>query len=202
VCEIGIRSDSEWLWRANGAGQTDIEAEKGALSDAFKRAAVCWGIGRYLYDLPNVWVPLKDGRYLAEHPTLPDWAKPGRTDGREQRTAEANGSRPEALAELSDALEKNDGWKIWALSQKSEQAFRFAFGRLNSKQKTLCRELETAGAKMRAAYIEELALLVETQDDPGIRQLVDELPHSDAKALVWSGLADNVKNYINKLYRS
>lgn len=57
VCEIGIRVRDEWIWKADGAGDTDIEAEKGALSDAFKRAAVRWGIGRYLYDLASPWVP-------------------------------------------------------------------------------------------------------------------------------------------------
>lgn len=58
ICEIGIKTESEWLWRANGAGQTQVEAEKGSASDAFKRAAVMWGIGRYLYDLPNAWVDI------------------------------------------------------------------------------------------------------------------------------------------------
>lgn len=59
VCEIGIRSaPDEWLWKADGAGATDVEAEKGALSDAFKRAAVRWGIGRYLYSLASPWVEL------------------------------------------------------------------------------------------------------------------------------------------------
>lgn len=63
VCSIGVwfRADGEpektWIWKADGAGDTDFEAEKGALSDAFKRAAVRWGIGRYLYDLPSPWVP-------------------------------------------------------------------------------------------------------------------------------------------------
>lgn len=57
VCEIGIRISGEWIWKADGAGDSDIEAEKGALSDAFKRAAVKWGIGRYLYDLDSPWVP-------------------------------------------------------------------------------------------------------------------------------------------------
>lgn len=56
VCEIGIRVGQEWIWKADGAGDSDIEAEKGALSDAFKRAAVRWGIGRYLYDLDSPWV--------------------------------------------------------------------------------------------------------------------------------------------------
>jgi hypothetical protein len=59
VCEIGIKCGDEWVWKADGAGDSDIEAEKGALSDAFKRAAVRWGIGRYLYNLKSPWVPLK-----------------------------------------------------------------------------------------------------------------------------------------------
>lgn len=57
VCEIGIRIGEEWVWKSDGAGDSDVEAEKGALSDAFKRAAVKWGIGRYLYDLDSPWVP-------------------------------------------------------------------------------------------------------------------------------------------------
>src|SRR5688572_14513583 len=32
-CEIGIRIDQEWIFRANGAGNTDIEGEKGGYSD-------------------------------------------------------------------------------------------------------------------------------------------------------------------------
>ena len=47
------------MWKADGAGQTDMEAEKGALSDALKRAAVRWGIGRYLYDLKAPWIVLE-----------------------------------------------------------------------------------------------------------------------------------------------
>ena len=50
VCNIGLLIAGMWIWKADGAGQTDIEGDKGALSDAFKRAAVRWGIGRYLYD--------------------------------------------------------------------------------------------------------------------------------------------------------
>lgn len=76
VCEIGIRIFTngspelderggwkaprpfEWIWKSDGAGDSDIEAEKGALSDAFKRAAVRWGVGRYLYDLDSPWVAI------------------------------------------------------------------------------------------------------------------------------------------------
>jgi hypothetical protein len=52
VCNLGIRMpDGEWLWKADGAGATDMEGEKGMLSDAFKRAAVRWGLGRFLYEI-------------------------------------------------------------------------------------------------------------------------------------------------------
>lgn len=62
ICEIAIKIDGEWIWKANGAGDTKIESEKGAISDAFKRACTMWGIGRYLYDLKGApKVELKDG---------------------------------------------------------------------------------------------------------------------------------------------
>lgn len=79
ICEIGVKVGDEWVWRAGGAGDTDVEAEKGAASDAFKRAAVLFGIGRYLYDIPNKWVPIKpQGKsYVLEGvPPLPNWATP------------------------------------------------------------------------------------------------------------------------------
>ena len=59
VCEIGLKVDGEWVWKSDGAGATDVEAEKGALSDAFKRGAVRWGIGRYLYALASPWVEIE-----------------------------------------------------------------------------------------------------------------------------------------------
>lgn len=59
ICEISIRIGDEWVTKANGAGDTDVEADKGAISDAFKRAAVLWGIGRYLYGLKSGWVAIE-----------------------------------------------------------------------------------------------------------------------------------------------
>lgn len=59
VCRIGIKIDGEWIWKTDGAGDTDTEGEKGALSDAFKRAAVKWGVGRYLYDVETPWVQIE-----------------------------------------------------------------------------------------------------------------------------------------------
>lgn len=77
VCSIGIKIGGEWVWKANGAGDTDIEGEKGALSDAFKRAAVLWGIGRYLYYLDTSWADYNpDTKKIVKAPELPAWARP------------------------------------------------------------------------------------------------------------------------------
>lgn len=57
ICTIAIKVGDSWVTKADGAGDTDVEAEKGRISDAFKRAAVKWGVGRYLYSMPATWVP-------------------------------------------------------------------------------------------------------------------------------------------------
>ena len=75
ICDVGLKIDNEWIWKANGAGDTQVEAEKGKASDAFKRAAVLWGVGRYLYGLPAVWVDLENGK-IKNNPILPEWATP------------------------------------------------------------------------------------------------------------------------------
>jgi hypothetical protein len=59
VCYLSLRVGDEWITKADGAGDSDVEAEKGAISDALKRAAVKWGIGRYLYNTGNIWVEIE-----------------------------------------------------------------------------------------------------------------------------------------------
>jgi hypothetical protein len=59
VCYLSIRVEDQWVTKADGAGDSDVEAEKGAISDALKRCAVKWGIGRYLYDLESPWVEIE-----------------------------------------------------------------------------------------------------------------------------------------------
>ena len=79
ICEVGLFINNEktqgWIWKANGAGDTQVEAEKGKCSDAFKRAAVLWGIGQYLYALPFSWVAIRNGK-PDTIPALPFWATP------------------------------------------------------------------------------------------------------------------------------
>lgn len=61
VCKLSIYNDErkEWVEKSDGAENTDFESIKGGLSDAFKRVAVKWNIGRYLYKFDPVWVKAK-----------------------------------------------------------------------------------------------------------------------------------------------
>lgn len=61
LCTLEIRVAGEWLGKSDISDITDIEALKGGVSGALKRAAVKWGIGRYLYELDARYHPIRDG---------------------------------------------------------------------------------------------------------------------------------------------
>lgn len=55
MCMLSIRVNGEWITKCDAAENTNIEAIKGGISDAFKRAATKWGIGRYLAQFPRMY---------------------------------------------------------------------------------------------------------------------------------------------------
>lgn len=56
-CDIGVKCGDEWIWKSDTGTESNMEAQKGEASDAFKRAGFKWGIGRELYTAPFIWVP-------------------------------------------------------------------------------------------------------------------------------------------------
>lgn len=60
LCGLSVLVGDQWVTKWDGAENTDIESVKGGLSNAMKRAAVQWGIGRYLYDLEEGWATIAD----------------------------------------------------------------------------------------------------------------------------------------------
>lgn len=56
-CGIGVNSDDEWVWKWDCGTESNMEAEKGQASDAFKRAGFKWGIGAELYTAPRIFIP-------------------------------------------------------------------------------------------------------------------------------------------------
>ena len=84
VCGLSIRVErgegaggfAEWITKWDGAENTDIEAVKGGLSSSMRRAAVQWGIGRYLYKLPSQWVAVDDNGRFKQPPRVPAAFRP------------------------------------------------------------------------------------------------------------------------------
>ena len=54
ICNLSVQFNDTWITKSDGAGDSNIEGEKGGISDSLKRAAVLLGIGRYLYN-PNAF---------------------------------------------------------------------------------------------------------------------------------------------------
>lgn len=50
---------NEWIWKEDCGVESNVEKQKGEASDAFKRAAVMWGCGRFLYSMPIISLPVK-----------------------------------------------------------------------------------------------------------------------------------------------
>lgn len=57
-CGIGIKDETgSYIWKWNCGTESNMEAEKGRASDAFKRAGFTWGIGAELYTAPKIVIP-------------------------------------------------------------------------------------------------------------------------------------------------
>jgi hypothetical protein len=52
--------------KSDAGSASNFEQSLGAVSHCFKRAAVHWGIGRYLYNLPMSWVSVEKGGRIPE----------------------------------------------------------------------------------------------------------------------------------------
>jgi hypothetical protein len=80
-CILSLRIGDEWIPKQDVGGPSEQpdsgDKMKAAVSDAIKRTAVKWGIGRYLYDLPKQWCDYDtQKRQFVKKPALPDWACP------------------------------------------------------------------------------------------------------------------------------
>ena len=67
------------LWSHSGTGEEWADDDNGMTSadaQAFKRACSCFGLGRYFYDFPAMWVDLDQNRQPARAPMLSAWALP------------------------------------------------------------------------------------------------------------------------------
>lgn len=58
---------ADWVCKSDCGTESNVEKQKGEASDAFKRAAVMWGVGRFLYHKPIIKLESiqKNGKWVA-----------------------------------------------------------------------------------------------------------------------------------------
>jgi hypothetical protein len=81
LCRLQVLVDGQWITKTDVGSPSeqpdDGDKMKAAFSDALKRTAVKFGIGRYLYRLPKRWVDFDpQKKQIKSPPSLPAWALP------------------------------------------------------------------------------------------------------------------------------
>lgn len=164
TCEIAVwvPEHGRWVVKSDGAGDTAVEAEKGSLSDSFKRAAVNWGVGRYLYDLPSPWVELEERGNTHVIPAAELTRLRGLLAVRQDSPAARPAAPPPAqakpavlpLSTRADVVEK--ALRACVTRPEAEKVF--------ARASKLCAELDTADPE-RLAQLEALYKLTELLPD-------------------------------------
>jgi len=132
LCTLGVRvpiSDDlpfesngmQWIYRQDGAPTTNIEAIKGGISDALKRAAVKFGMGRYLYHLDTFFannpVVLAQGEYpprnertisIVKKDEFRAWCYPPSLNGKPAKRPELKPPARGTQDATQDTAEKHD----------------------------------------------------------------------------------------------
>ena len=148
LCGLSIKIGGEWITKWDGADNTDVEATKGGLSGSMKRAAVQWGVGRYLYGLTENFATVIQGKQEGSHsskvkgvienkgyvnwlaPTLPDWAQPSKQRiNKEQMQStlmallEAITNQDSSLAiEVMGELTEKEQIYLWNITSSKQKA--------------------------------------------------------------------------------
>lgn len=157
-CRLSLLLDGAWVTKAD-VGSTSEQPDEGdrtkaAYSDAIKRAAVAFGIGRYLYRLPALWCdydPQK--KQFTAAPRLPDWACPAKS---RPADVETRAGKIERLIRMICERSQIDADKTIADTLKTSKVNRFAdlptaesdalLQRLNSKINELAKHPVGKGA--------------------------------------------------------
>jgi hypothetical protein len=109
VCRLRLRLGDTWITKVDVGGPSEQpdggDRLKAAFSDALKRAAVKFGVGRYLYRLPAQWVDYDpQRRQFVRPPNLPASALPAKEPAAPSPTPpkpHAQASRRKSIAKLS-----------------------------------------------------------------------------------------------------
>lgn len=182
-CMVEIRDPDtgEWIGKRDVGKASQFEAEKGLVSDAFKRACVKWGVARNVYELPQQWAICKVGaadrggnRKVFKHPDAEsEITKRLRSEGFDVDRVQVGGAdsessaltreeKPEVSLDATATVSKKKPAKKKAAKKKKAVA----------KPKELVDELESASGEgsydiHHRGKVAELRNRANTLDDKG-----------------------------------
>ncbi|MCM3393263.1 Rad52/Rad22 family DNA repair protein [Cytobacillus oceanisediminis] len=205
LCTISCYVDGEWIKKSDGAEQTQFESLKGGLSSAMKRAAVQWGIGRYLYRLEENYVQVFDNKrdgsnYINDKktnvksywmpPKLPDWALPADEKGncrkasqepqnKSEKQYQRENSQPKQ-SNKNDSVQKNIGKQPPKGTNQKNQKEEFNRSRC---LKVIGEYLETTGLKEQPKFIIPLFKKVtQTSTYKSLQNIFDKATEEELRA--------------------
>jgi hypothetical protein len=207
ICHLSIFKDGAKTTKCDvGSPSEQPDAGdrlKAAFSDAFKRAAVKFGIGRYLYRLPPQWVdydPLK--KQIRQLPQVPTWGQPDKNvpeprpyyDGDEFDPPVAAAANKLRAGEPQDAKKIDDAAK--------EQADRKEAAIEKEKQKEQTAKATAADKKrteeFQATRLSMWIRALDGCDGPAqmTQYITENLPDEpmQTKAIVWDKVQSYIKN--------
>ena len=181
VCKLTLNLGGRWVTKMDVGSPSEQpdggDRLKAAFSDALKRAAVKFGIGRYLYRLPAQWCdydPMK--KQLVGTPQLPAFALPKpKTDA---EPARARAQQPEQTAAMAKAKEKAQHHTLPANGEELHRRLREYDAKLAAQKLCGVGALlsHVAQAGVKAGYGDDIT----TWDGPAIPFAVDAVKSFEA----------------------
>ena len=198
LCGLSLKIEGEWITKWDGADETQIESTKGGLSNAMKRTAVQFGIGRYLYKFSEEFANCFDnsnGEFYARFedkksgekifgswnkPALPEWAMPDGTKEMFYNLVFAGTDR---------------AWEFYvfarSLSEETYNSLIFGFPTGQKvEMKSRVGDINEAGSKIYLGLVDQIKLFIEKEDVNGIYETVNEMTTAE-KRLIMRGLTED-----------
>lgn len=167
-CNISVWDESkgQWIKKQDVGVESNNDATKGQASDAFKRAAFNWGIGRELYTSPFIWIQglgqydkfkvslinYNDQREITDLQITDEYGKPVWSTGKiqssspvssKQAPADTKGSKPSSNTKSKGKAKEDDagGLKCELCSKGISQRVK-DFSIKNFEGKVLCMDCQ------------------------------------------------------------
>lgn len=122
-CSVGIHTSSRWVHKTDTGTESSYEKDKGVVSDAFKRACVKWGVGRFLYSLEVKYVATNEQSSGNNHPYPVDdngkriWDLTAHFNNPAKKTAKKKAPAKKEVTKKEPLMTMDDFNKVLALGK-------------------------------------------------------------------------------------